>query len=342
MFMYVLKHVPEDFVVEEIAHLALKERGSHLVVRVQKRERNTEEVASLLAQRLGIDRRDVGYAGAKDRNAITTQHFSLKGVSSERVNAVSLSNVTIEPLGFLDVPLGLGVLEGNKFTITLRNLEGDEDFSLPASIPNYFDEQRFGTNNTAIGRAIVKKEWHKAVEEIRASGSHDARVFEERLSDHPTDAVGAIIALPRQLLRMYLHAYQSSLWNRALARHVSQATSRTKTWSYSNGELVFPEKEVTVDAAAIPIPGFDAATLQSPIMAAILKEEGLTPRDFVIRQLPNLSLEGTERNALVAVKEYSFSAFEDDDAFPETKKIVLSFTLPKGCYATIVVKATLA
>jgi tRNA pseudouridine13 synthase len=339
--MYVIKRKPEDFIVEEVMALHPQPTGDYLIVRMTKRERNTEEVAQLLAERLRIRRRDVGYAGAKDRNAVATQHFSLKGVKEERLAKLNIPGVTIAVLGHLDAPLGLGVLEGNRFTITVRNLEGDEDLSLPKSVPNYFDEQRFGGNNAAIGKALLKKEFAAAISLVRESSATGAPLVDAYLAGHPGDAIGALLRLPRQLLRMYLHAYQSLLWNRALAQYVSSRTATTKKIGYSVGEFVFPRRDVAIEDISLPLLGFSTTTPDSSVMA-ILSEEKISPRDFVIRQLPNLSLEGELRAALIVVEEFSVSDFADDEEFSGKKKAVLRFSLPKGSYATVVVRALLA
>lgn len=331
--MYVLKKIPEDFIVEELLDLTVKENGQYLLLKVTKRNRNTEEVANLLATTFHVDRKAVGYAGAKDRKALTTQYFTIKGkaVKGEKTEN---AGVTIEPLGYVEEPLALGLHVGNRFTITVRNLEGNEELTLPKSVPNYFDEQRFSSNNARIGEALLKKAFLKAARIIEKE-KHGQKV-RAHLATHPNDAVGALMTVPRQLLKLYLHAYQSLLWNRALARSLEGE----RRVPYSLGEFVFPPRHSSFTCIAIPLPGF--STADDPLLAPILKEEGLTPRDFVIRQLPNLSLEGAERAAFMDVKEFSASAFEDDELFPGKKKTLLRFTLSKGSYATMLVKAMFA
>ena len=354
--MYVVKHEPEDFVVEEIGGTGFKEHGRFLIVKVTKRLRNTEDAAQILSRGLRIPRKDVGYAGAKDRNAVTTQRFSLKNVTAERLVAAAFGDLVVEPLGYLDEPLGLGALEGNRFTIVVRNLEGGEDLALPVSVPNYYDEQRFGSGNAAIGEALLRKRFADALALIVASTPREAARVSEYEDGHPGDAVGALLRLPRQLLRMYLHSYQSLLWNRGLAEYVRTAAKDTSVVPYSQGEFLFPERTASIPDASIPIPGFGFSgndytatggtekngnenALHDRLIERILEQEDLAPRDFVIRQLPNLSLEGGNRDALIAVKDFSVSAFADDDRFPGKKRATLRFSLPKGSYATVVVKA---
>jgi len=338
--MYALKELPEDFVVEELLGRKLKESGRFLIIKVVKRERNTEDVAQLLARALRLPRAAVGYAGTKDRHAVTTQYFSLKGLTREQFGAPDIRDVALTPVGFLDEPLGLGALEGNKFTITIRNLDGDESLVLPAAIPNYYDEQRFSVNNAAIGEALIRKRFLDAISLVKETDAPEAKLVETYLDEHPGDAAGALLRLPRQLLKMYLHAFQSLLWNKALAQYIRTTSNHARAVPYSQGEFIFSGRSETVRNVSLPIPGFSIT--DNALIEAILEQEHLSPRDFVIRQLPNLSLEGGERDALIIVTEFMVSPFADDELHPGKKKAMITFTLPKGSYATIVVKALFA
>ncbi|MBR9693296.1 tRNA pseudouridine(13) synthase TruD, partial [Candidatus Woesearchaeota archaeon] len=210
--MYVLKQVPEDFIVEELSSYAVKEAGNYLLLKITKKGLNTEDVARVLAEKLKISRKSVGYAGTKDKHAITTQHFSVKGAKKEQIEKIRLGNVEIEFLGYVSESLALGMLIGNKFTITVRNLKGDEEFSMPSCVPNYYDEQRFQEQNARVGEALVRKEFKTACELVSKERRYQKRI-EEHLARSPNDYVGAIRILHVPLLKMYLHAFQSRLWN---------------------------------------------------------------------------------------------------------------------------------
>ncbi|RME31850.1 tRNA pseudouridine(13) synthase TruD, partial [Candidatus Woesearchaeota archaeon] len=327
--MYVIKHAPEDFIVEELLDTQsltgkmsskitgkltgkmtgkmtgeMTGEGAYLLVQVTKREWNTESLAAEFARLLGIRRAAVGYAGAKDKLAVATQHFTLKGVSRERVARLAIPRVTLRVLGVVKEPLGLGSLQGNKFTITIRNLT-NEELALPPCVPNYFDEQRFSSHNAAIGEALLRGSFAKAVALVEASGSPHAQAM-QRFFRETNDAVGALLRLPRQHLRLYLHAYQSLLWNRMLTAYIRSSTSRYWRTTYSLGELLFPEERIA--DTVLPLPGF-GVTGTTPIAAQLLDEvlaaAQLSPRNFIIKQLPNLSLEGDERRALVTVQDFA-------------------------------------
>ncbi len=250
--MHVLKHAPEDFLVEELATHAVKESGGYLLLKVTKKERNTEEVARELAKAFGVGRQAVAYAGAKDRQAVTSQYFTVRGRAREDGEKAELRNVTLEPVGYLDEPLALGLLDGNRFAVTLRNLTGDEAFSLPRRVPNYFDEQRFSSKNARIGEALVRKEF------ANAAALMDQPGVKEHLTNSPTDFVGAIQNVPHTLLKLYLHAFQSRLWNEILARYIEDVAGSVRRLAYSQGSLVFPGINDNMENKRIPLPGFGA------------------------------------------------------------------------------------
>lgn len=154
---------PEDFVVEELLELKPEPAGEHLWLRVQKRGENTEYVARLLARAAEVDQRAVGYAGRKDRHALTTQWFSvqLPGRPDPDFRALPPSVVILEAQR-RNRKLQTGALQGNRFRLVLRDFEGDRDAlerrlldSRGGGVPNYFGEQRFGRDASNLERALA-------------------------------------------------------------------------------------------------------------------------------------------------------------------------------------------
>lgn len=338
-----LKKVPEDFIVEEIPLPNFKLKGGRfLIIEVKKRGMNTEEVAKLLAKKLHIPRKYISYAGAKDRQAVTTQRFSIlikdelfKDEAIQKINKIETSIV-----GRSNEPLSLGQLVGNRFRIIVRSLEGDEELRVPEIVPNYYDEQRFGRVNAQIGRALIKKEFSEATKLIIESQEEGTRV-KEFLEEHPNDAVGAILRLPKTLLRIYLHSFQSLIWNRTVGEYLKMICKKRRVIKYSEGEFVIPEESIVDGVKSFPIVGFGTEYPNEKVKELIEEElsiEGISERDFIIKQLPNLSLEGGERDIFMKITDYNASEFSDDELFLGKKKVTLKFTLTKGSYATMVVK----
>ncbi len=144
---------PEDFCVDEELPFTPDGDGDHALIRVRKRGCNTDWVARLLLRFSGVRSQDVGYAGLKDRHAVATQWFSVDLSQQPEPDWHELES---DELKILEVhrhrrKLRRGVLRGNRFRLTLRNVEGDVDqlesklhLIMASGVPNYFGEQRFG------------------------------------------------------------------------------------------------------------------------------------------------------------------------------------------------------
>lgn len=158
-----LRASPEDFVVDEQLGFEPSGGGQHVLLRVRKRNANTEWVQRELARQAGCKPMDVGYAGLKDRNAVTTQYFT---VPRGRRTVESWLEIVAPDYQVLtavahDRKLPRGALASNRFTITLRDVTGDLA-SVAArltaladlGVPNYFGPQRFGRDAGNLRSAV--------------------------------------------------------------------------------------------------------------------------------------------------------------------------------------------
>ncbi|SFW32382.1 tRNA pseudouridine(13) synthase TruD [Luteibacter sp. UNCMF366Tsu5.1] len=160
-----LRTQPEDFFVEEILGYEADGAGEHAFLRVEKRGANTDWVARELAKFAGTAPMNVGYAGMKDRHAVTRQVFTvqLPGRADPDWSAFPHADVRVESLGRHSRKIKRGALRGNRFVLVLRELDGDRAAAetrlrqiAEHGVPNYFGEQRFGLggNNVAQARAM--------------------------------------------------------------------------------------------------------------------------------------------------------------------------------------------
>jgi tRNA pseudouridine13 synthase len=149
----VLRATPEDFEVDEILGFDAAGAGPHALLRVRKRGANTEWVARELARAAGCKPFEVGFAGLKDRNAVTTQHFTIPRGKREAAEFVGLTGEGYEVLSAASHQRKLprGALEGNRFAITVHALACDAgalrvriEQIAAGGTPNYFGAQRFG------------------------------------------------------------------------------------------------------------------------------------------------------------------------------------------------------
>jgi tRNA pseudouridine13 synthase len=170
-----LRTVPEDFIVDEIP---LPEKGGtsgpYLICRLTKTNWELQHAIKEIAKRLGISHRRIGWAGTKDRNAITRQMISLYKVTPEQAAELLLKDISLEPVGNVNEALSLGDLLGNRFTILIRDAIPDEletrvravNETVCQGIPNYFGLQRFGATRPVthlVGECILRGDFEEAV-----------------------------------------------------------------------------------------------------------------------------------------------------------------------------------
>ncbi len=196
-----LRATPEDFIVTEVLTIPLTGSGEHVWLKVRKRGWNTDRVAQLLARAADVPRRDVSYAGLKDRHAVTTQWFSVQLPGREAPAWTEILPPGIEILESVrhGRKLQTGALAGNSFDIVLRECSGDKDGLARRAqeisihgVPNYFGEQRFGHNGANVERA-----------QAMFAGKFSTR--------------------DRHLRDIYLSAARAFLFNQVLAQRVRQA-----------------------------------------------------------------------------------------------------------------------
>jgi len=160
-----LRCEPQDFKVVEIPGFELTGAGEHDYLNIEKTNANTSWVARGLARYARVPVRDIGFAGMKDRRAVTRQWFSVRRPGGEKANwdRLDLEGVSVLDIQRHDRKLRRGSHRGNHFQICLRSLS-DEEPATPlderlariaaAGVPNYFGEQRFGWNGGNIDLAM--------------------------------------------------------------------------------------------------------------------------------------------------------------------------------------------
>ena len=213
-----LRATPEDFAVVERELLPPEAAdGRHTVVRVTARNRETNLLVRDLARALGIQPRAIGFAGTKDKRAVTTQLMTVRA-SAKALAAVELPGVTLEPLHRTLKTLRLGQLRGNRFAIRVADaVEAEARVpvileELEGRFPNYFGVQRFGASRPVthlVGEAMLQGDWQRAVEtyigapSAESTDASEAHAAAEAARAHyrdTSDLAGTLEALPGRLL----------------------------------------------------------------------------------------------------------------------------------------------
>lgn len=166
-----IKQRPEDFRVDELPLYAATGSGEHLYLTIEKRSRPTLEVVRDVARYFGVRMNDVGYAGMKDKQAVTTQRLSVRSNDDRAADRLSVPGVRVLKIERHANKLRVGHLRGNRFVVRIR---GTADLSGAArrasdilaslesrGVPNFFGAQRFGFHlmNHEVGRQYLLRDW---------------------------------------------------------------------------------------------------------------------------------------------------------------------------------------
>ncbi len=210
----VIKQRPEDFLVEEQPLYEPSGEGEHLYVFIEKRSRTTTEVARHLARTFHVSRRHVGYAGLKDKHAITRQFFSIhlpdRSRDEEGLARISNNTVTLLWAARHNNMLRRGHLAGNRFVIRIRQVNPTDVIHARATlerlaesgVPNFLGDQRFGyrQHNHVLGRLLLLERWQELLDEMlgrprdESEPTHPGRLAYER-----GDYAAALEVWPRHL-----------------------------------------------------------------------------------------------------------------------------------------------
>ena len=315
-----IKAVPEDFEVDEVPAYDPIGEGEHLFLWVEKRGRSTPEVARALGVHFGLSEREVSYAGLKDRQAITRQLFCVPARVEPEASAFQSPEVKLLWWKRHRNKLKSGHLKANRFRIRLRSVK---DFSAAQTVlarleqtgaPNAFGDQRFGgsDDNAALGRSLL---------------------LGEKLKKKPD----------RFARKLYLSAFQSLLFNRALKARLEEGTfgralrGDVLKKRETGGEFVCEDPAVDqprvesfeVDPAG-PMFGPKMTVAGGEVQRGelqLLADEGLTLEEFA---RGGGETEGARRAYRIRLG--------DPRIEPEGEDLWVSFTLPRGSYATVVLR----
>jgi len=336
---YMIKKMPEDFVVKEITSLQFHQtKDRYLIYKLKKVNRNTEDCVQFVSKKFKIPRKFIGFAGAKDRNAITEQYISImdkQNIEKRIENAKeAFENFSLNFIGYSNNPISLGDLKENRFEITIRNINKEFEIKKPYFIVNYYDEQRFSKNNKEIGKALLKKDFKQVVILLKEQNKID----DEMINLYKEDYIKIIRHTPLKILKLFVHSYQSFLFNELCKQILIKEKYSFVEIDYSQGKLFFALNEPK--NKELPILGFGSEIEEKyvSIIDELLEKEKIDLREFIIKQIPEVSSFGTQRKFITNISDFSNEEFLDDELNLNKKKVKIKFSLGKGSYATLVVK----
>jgi tRNA pseudouridine13 synthase len=191
------KQSKDDFVVTEIPLYQFSNSGEHLVIQLRKKDLTTWEALELIAKFVGCRTRDIGYAGLKDKNALTTQYISINKKYQSKIEQFAHPQIKFLSLTYHNNKIKMGHLKGNRFFIRFKRVQNIDKNKIESALQtistygmaNYFGTQRFG---------ITKDNYTKGYDIIQ----------------------GKLKVKDKKLSNMYINAYQSYLFNQWLSKRV--------------------------------------------------------------------------------------------------------------------------
>ncbi len=369
-----IRTLPSDFEVREIwkdnlivgrdSIIPMEPGGLYLHFTLEKRGIDTLQAIRLLSKLLKRPIDDFGYAGLKDGNAITFQRISLwKGKEKDFLEIINkASGIKIYSSSHARYGIKLGSHWGNQFKIIIRNISLRENNLKFRSkiliqelkekgnlIPNYFGSQRFGGSRLIthlVGRHIVRREWKQAVMTYLATSCsregpnillearkelletenfkkfqnklenvrrrlNIERIMTKQLIKRPNDWVGAIQKLHRKEISLFIGAYQSYLFNKCLSH------------------LILEPSDISEIPPNIPLPGWKTCLDNFPFLERLLENDRISLADFKSENR-RFSAKGALRNSFVKIIDFKINFIRD--------LANIYFSLPKGSYATVVLR----
>jgi tRNA pseudouridine13 synthase len=320
------KVTPDDFAVDEIPAYLPAGQGDHVWMLVEKRGLSTFDLLHALADGLGRDEREFGIAGLKDAQAISRQWVSLEHADPAACRAVQGERFRVLDVRRHGNKLRMGHLRGNRFAITLRGTAAGDLEKARENLadlarrgaPNYFGEQRFGKRGANLQKGL------------------------DVLRGNPRAAAAR---MPRRVFGLVLSAVQSEIFNRVIAarlRTLDVLLAGDLAFRHDNGSC-FPvvdlaKEQPRADAFAIspsgPMPGPEM--LQPTGEVARIEAEALAALDLdpaAFGKLPFGLARGERKPLRVPVTEV--------EAVLVDGGLRLTFTLPRGAYATSVLRELL-
>src|SRR3989338_368694 len=335
---------------------------THFVL--QKADWSTSAAIKRIAKALKSGHKRFSFAGTKDKVALTTQLVSCFGKSPEEFLNLDLKDIKILGAWRSNEKITLGDLLGNRFSIkVVDSSESVEKVTkifteLNEKFPNYFGPQRFGStrqNTHLIGEKLIrnqvedaamiflcdyKGEEHEIAKQARIELKesenfsqalkffpkhlHLERSMLDTLAKNPNNFASAFRKLPRTILLLFVHAFQSHLFNHFLSQRIAEGNLELEEGEYFCGEdsFGFPDlgKKEKQGWLGGKIIGYE--TTLNKREKELLEEYKIEKESFKVRSLPEISSKGTYRTLLAPLKGFNFS------------NCTFTFLLPSGSYAT--------
>jgi tRNA pseudouridine13 synthase len=353
----------------------------YLLLEMEKINYDTNTALAFLARGLNISKKRMGYAGLKDKRAITCQQISLYLPNEELIKKFGVKGIELRNPKWSKKRTELGDLAGNEFTITIRGLEQSEEeitkiikefsIELEKGVPNFFGNQRFGGKRMIthrVGKLMLKNKFEEAVmlyltetyaeEKIELKNARinlaKTRDFKQALKEFPQKDARTEKAMLNHLIKnptdfngafSVLPKKMSYLFTHAIQSDIYNKILQKRMEKYKDKALEPIEGDVLIEGVpAIILPGYESVYATSEageIEKEVMKKENLSFEDFKTEQMSELSSKGDRKPILLKPRDFKLIKLFDDEYNEGKKAITIKFFLTKGNYATTILKELL-
>lgn len=315
----VIRSTADDFQVDENLGFEPAGKGEHILLQIRKRHLNTEAVARQLAKLAGVKLMDVGYAGLKDRMASTSQWFSvnLAGKPEPDWAVLACDDLQFITIARHDRKLRRGALQSNRFTLIVRDLQGDvSDVEqrltriAQQGVPNYFGEQRFGHANLDRATAMFEGQ-------IRVKDRHQRGLY---LSSVRSELFNCVLS----------HRVAAGNWNRVMDGDVMMLNGTHSIFSITRIDAEIEQRVMQHDIHPTG-PLWGRGELRTSLSAR--QSEECVLQDYILWKngLEEAALDQQRRALRLKVHDLQWN-------FISQNELCMQFSLPSGSYATMVLR----
>jgi tRNA pseudouridine13 synthase len=352
----------------------------YLLVEMEKINYDTATALALLSRGLNVSKKRIGYAGLKDKRAITCQRISIFLPDEELIKKFGVKGIEIRNPKWGKERTELGHLKGNEFTITIRDISNTEeeimktinDFYIQAKkgVPNFFGNQRFGGKRMIthrVGKLLLAGRFEEAVmlyltetyeeEKIELKNARinlaKSRDLKQALKEFPFDArteraiINHLVRFPNDFAGAFgvLPKKIRYLFSHAVQSDIYNKILQRRMEKYKDKALEPIEGDVLIEGVpAIILPGFESTYADGEageIEKEIMQEEEVTFEDFKTEKMSELSSKGDRKTILLKPENFIIEKIFDDEFNEGKKAVTIKFFLTRGNYATTILKELL-
>lgn len=352
-----------------------KDEYKYLIATMEKFNLDMNEAIRRIARFNHFSRKRISYAGIKDKRAVSSQRISIYNPLPERMMEFNSRFMRLKEAEWRENGIELGELKGNEFEITIRGIDLQEREieervkecfkEMRKGIANYFGEQRFGGIRGIthlVGKEFVKGNFKKGVmlyltesnereeEEVRNARNNlrKSNDFSKAVKEFPhkfryeraiinhliknkEDFIGAFRALPKKLRYLFVHAYQSYLFNEVINERIGKGIGLKEV----KGDILIE------GSPTAPLYGFESEFAGGKIgemERKVLEKEGIELKDFYVKKMKEMSSKGARKKIVLIPERLKLLSVAKDEFNEGKLKASISFRLPKGDYATTVLR----